>query len=82
MSNTDDELYSEFMATDRSKKSWDLTVGLRIKAYTDKARIDEIEDLVVAQGSYPEDRQYGRGKFHHVPVDEVQDRLTQLKGDK
>lgn len=48
MSKTLDELYNEFMASDKSKQSWGLTVGLRIKsliAQAEKeARIKALND--------------------------------------
>lgn len=42
------------------------------------ARIDELKKTVIAQGSYAEDRSYGWGAFHHVPVKEVEERITEL----
>ena len=58
-----DDLYNEFMATDKSKKSWDLTVGLRFQDLTTKARIDELENWT----------------YCGAEADEIKERIAQLK---
>ena len=46
-----------------------------------EAKQKAIQDLVIAQGTYPEDRQYGHGAFYHVPKSDV-DEWLQAPKDK
>ena len=77
--STADIAIGMWSSTELAEKLVDLRVF--IQNLVTKARIDEIDNLVVASGSYGVDRSYSRDEtgFHVVDKSDVQERLDQLQ---